>query len=1280
MQAVSTITQDVLAAFESVPDLYLILSPDLYIQTASNAYLEATCTKREAIKGCYLFDIFPANASPAAIDFTDKLSASLLTVLTTKQVHHLPAQHYHVVRSAVSGKKEKEAAFWRISNTPVLNEAGCISYIIHKLIDATALVGHRDRIINLENQLAETQQKAETLRKEKQWLEAIFNSSTVGVVVLKSVRDAAENIVDLEYILGNKVFNDFYKTTDQIEKSLLKLFPGTKESGLFQRYVSVIETGVSFSTETYYNFDNLELWLNLTVVKLEDGCVLTYEDITARKKAEEETRKGMETWRALVDNTPDIILRFNPAFKLISANAALEKELGTPTTNLLDKAFGEQEFPAEITALWTQKLQEVFNNARPVDFYTELPTPHNRQYYHVKLAPEFAQDKKVVTVLAIARNITEQKLAEEKIKNEHRRLKEAQQIGQVGSFEWNIQTRGIIWSDEMYRLYGLEEQCEEITLTKLERFCHPDDLDLFKTEVQKVIQEGQGINFTHRIIRQDGSIRYVHRKAECVKDEDEQVCLVRGTLQDVTEIVLTTQGLQESNKFIQQIMDSTPDILYILDAIEGRIVYVNREVYEILGYDENYIYELGATIFKELLHPDDYQKVVDHFLELATLEEGEVREIEYRIKDSSGNWCWFRVRNGLFGRDKSGTVWQVIAIAQHITAHKETEEKLKEEHYRLNEAQRIARLGNWQRNLQTDEMLWSNELYRIYDVPVGTQLTFEQVTQCYHPDDKAPILEAINTALTTDKPFNFICRIIRGNGDIRYLHSLGEVHRDSAGIPVFMEGTTQDITETIALQQQLTEKNIFIETLLDTNIDRISALDKNLVVTAWNRRCEEIYGLKKEAVIGKPFFQLFPKAASIEKIQDGLLRCLAGEFVHLPKQEDLAIQGYSDGFFIPLKDENNNVTGVLSLFHDITELVKKEQKLQESQYFIKKITDSTPDLIHVYDLTENKLVYMNRELSPSFGLTMQELLQMDDTARRAVIYQEDYDRLKNFQAAFATAADEEVKELEYRIKNIKGEIGWFLIRGKVFKRDATGKVIQYIALIHDITVRKRLEKEALRLKLKQQQEILHAILQAQESERERIGESLHNGLGQVLYASKLNLDTYINQLAGKPSRNDATLTRVRELLEDSIKLTRNISFELTPVTLRDLGLDRALHDLVQRIAPPAIKFNLHIIGFNDRLPSLLELAIFRIIQELINNILKYAQASEVIILLLNRGGNINIHVDDNGMGYDAALVASAAKGIGLSSIRNRIKLLKGTITIDTAPGQGTSVAIKIPLT
>ena len=209
----------------------------------------------------------------------------------------------------------------------------------------------------------------------------------------------------------------------------------------------------------------------------------------------------------------------------------------------------------------------------------------------------------------------------------------------------------------------------------------------------------------------------------------------------------------------------------------------------------------------------------------------------------------------------------------------------------------------------------------------------------------------------------------------------------------------------------------------------------------------------------------------------------------------------------------------------------------------------------------------------------------------------------------------------------------------------------------------------------QQKEILKATLNAQEEERQRIAESLHNGLGQVLYGVKTSLERLNIGNSNAVADNIEILNRAKELLSMCIQESRKISHELMPSILEGFGLKASIKDVCNQLKGKT-HFNCTFSNLDIQLDKYVQLAIYRIVQELSLNIMKHADARNAHIDVSVIDNQIHIMAKDNGKGFDKK--KDKKKGIGLKTIESKVKLLNGKISIATKPNE-TIIRIQFPL-
>ena len=207
-----------------------------------------------------------------------------------------------------------------------------------------------------------------------------------------------------------------------------------------------------------------------------------------------------------------------------------------------------------------------------------------------------------------------------------------------------------------------------------------------------------------------------------------------------------------------------------------------------------------------------------------------------------------------------------------------------------------------------------------------------------------------------------------------------------------------------------------------------------------------------------------------------------------------------------------------------------------------------------------------------------------------------------------------------------------------------------------------------------------AVLEAEEAERRRIGADLHDGVGQLLTAAKLNLYALGEGLGPADAGRQDLLRNALDGVDESFREVRSISHNLMPNALLKRGLARAVRDFLDKLpANGRLKINLDVVGLDaGRLPPTVESVLFRVIQELVQNIVKHAQASVVTLQLVRHPTELTVLVEDNGAGFDPAALGPDA-GIGLQNIASRVAFLGGVLDLDSRPGRGTTVTATVPL-
>jgi len=218
-------------------------------------------------------------------------------------------------------------------------------------------------------------------------------------------------------------------------------------------------------------------------------------------------------------------------------------------------------------------------------------------------------------------------------------------------------------------------------------------------------------------------------------------------------------------------------------------------------------------------------------------------------------------------------------------------------------------------------------------------------------------------------------------------------------------------------------------------------------------------------------------------------------------------------------------------------------------------------------------------------------------------------------------------------------------------------------------------KQVDQLLAQQELKSINAMLEGQENERDRMGRDLHDRLGSMLGGIKANMAALEDRV--EAMRQDQQYQKVNRLLDQTVSELRQISHDMAAATLNRFGLEKALKDLRDTLhINGRLHVELNTFGLDQRLERSVEIALYRIVQELVSNVLKHAKASELTIGVTRAPGRLSVVVSDNGVGFDAA---QPNDGMGLSNVRSRATALGASVQVDSTPGKGTTVSVECPV-
>ena len=375
----------------------------------------------------------------------------------------------------------------------------------------------------------------------------------------------------------------------------------------------------------------------------------------------------------------------------------------------------------------------------------------------------------------------------------------------------------------------------------------------------------------------------------------------------------------------------------------------------------------------------------------------------------------------------------------------------------------------------------------------------------------------------------------------------------------------------------------------------------------------------------------------------------------------------------------------------------EEQRLQMQQFYayfndnnFVKAKEMATLLMQQKEMMQ--LVTNRQQLYYGMALTCENLHQMGP----AYTWMKRYSELSDSLARTQLNNDVHAMEIKYRNAEKQKEIDALKAKGIQDALHAknsrlvnwllgAASVILLVVLLFALFVYRSKQKLAAQKELsyrqhlheieqQQQLQFSQAVLQGEEQERRRLARDLHDGLGGMLAGAKINLSAQIEDTYSTGQR--AELEKITQQLDHSVTELRRIAHNMMPVNLLKFGLKTALKDLCESLMSENTRIDFQDLGFEDSLREEVQIHIYRIVQELLSNAIRHAQASNIILQCSQNDHIFFITQEDNGKGFDMQ-AAGNEKGIGLSNIRNRVGFLRGKIDIDSAVNEGTTINIEL---
>jgi diguanylate cyclase (GGDEF)-like protein/PAS domain S-box-containing protein len=402
--------------------------------------------------------------------------------------------------------------------------------------------------------------------------------------------------------------------------------------------------------------------------------------------------------------------------------------------------------------------------------------------------------------------------AEKELRENENRLKEAQRIAHLGFWELDLASGNIAWSPEQYEVWGYKDKSYIPTYDSLlENNIPESEQDYIKTTLEECIQNRAPVNFEHRIIWPNGEIRYAQANCEVLCDSNGNPVQLIGTTRDITKRKLAQIELRKSERQLKEAQRIAHLGFWEIDLIENTNIW-SEEIFRIYGLDPAGPNPSYQEILLQRSSKAD-RELIEAAIEKSVQDKTRF-DVVYSLYRPNGEIRFVHAQAEVI-YDKNNIPLRMFGTLMDITESRRTEIELRKNENQLMEAQRIAHLGFWVIDLSTKQITFADELMCIFGLNPGDPTpSYDEYFRDYIPESEREFIQAeINTTVNDGVPIDIEHSIIRKDGEIRYVHVLGELKGNSDDGSLQLFGTMMDVTDRKQAEDVLRANSKFLRLL-----------------------------------------------------------------------------------------------------------------------------------------------------------------------------------------------------------------------------------------------------------------------------------------------------------------------------------------------------------------------------------------------------------------------------------------------------------------------------------
>ncbi|WP_417857780.1 PAS domain-containing protein [Xanthomarina gelatinilytica] len=882
-------------------------------------------------------------------------------------------------------------------------------------------------------------------------------------------------------------------------------------------------------------------------------------------------------------------------------------------------------------------------------------------------------------------------------------LKEAGRMAKIGYWKYDKLTDTIFWSEAVHRIYGTDFKKGVPDLERiLSVFSEESRNKLIKSTVL-LANEGIPFEIELELTNFNNETRWIRNIGEAIYNDKNEIVGRRGVSQDITDqkikqqtLDFQTERLFELNSALNEAQKLSHVGSWKWDMTTDEAEW-SDEMYNIYGVVKGSFYPSNENVSKMVL-PEDLHKLEQGVNSLFTNKK--VKPFEFRIRRPSGE---IRILYIMALEKKSEK--SIFGVTKDVTEQKQIEEKnfIIKERYRMLFNNSTASIWNEDFSLV---MAYIDELRKL-DIPnIKTYL-----------DQNPEVVTTVIQKIKVNKVNKTTLKLFKAKSNMEFIEKIENTFSEQTyaafekliiSIWNYEKTFTSEVTyktlegdefaaivsipipQTEAAQKTVPVSIQSIQSIKEAELAKKESLDKlneaqklakigswiltpSTQVVEWSEEAFHVFGFDPKK--GVPDFEtqveiIHPEDK--ELVLNSILQEKPFEIEHRIIQLD-GVEKWIRSICKPVLGDDGEVINLSGTCQDITLQKRAVDKIKKADEMYRILTDNSNDLICLQE-PDSSFKYISPSVKSLLGYEQSDFLGKKVFS---IVHKDDIELLKNAMEKKAFK-DFPTKVYSFRVRHKKGYFVWLEFSSSPVYKE--GKISYFVTTARDIT-EGILAKQAIQEYQQSLQEMTTELTLTEEKQKKEIALNIHDHLSQSLVISKMRINELKKNSKLKITYED--LTFIEKNITEALENSRKITYELSPPVLYQLGIVDALNWLLDDVENlHKIKCKLNSNESNIKLSDAKAILLYRCIQELIKNTVKYAKASLITLKLDKNQSGITILLTDDGVGFDTSVLnnnkSHTGTGFGLFTVQERIQNIQGKLTIQSKINKGTTVTIFIP--